>query len=140
MSNTKKRQNTILHVADKKYIPIDFEAFDILINHGATVFFIYCAMCRKCFSDKKRLYAQQKVYGGNYSLNDSVITFSQKDIHSLGITPKTARRAIDKLVSIGAIKIIEQNQHRKIMNVYRVNRWDKWDIYSKEANKAPPDS
>lgn len=140
MSRTKKRQNTYFHVADEKYIPVDFEAFDRLMKCGTTAFCVYCAMCRKCFSDKKRLYAQQKVYGGNYSLQDTVITFSQADIKLLGIAPKTARKAISKLVSIGAIKVIEQNQHRKIMNVYRVNRWDKWNIYSEEANKAPPDS
>lgn len=140
MSRTKKRQNTAFHVADENYIPVDFKAFDILIKCGPTVFYVYCAMCRKCFSDKRRLYAQQKLYGGKYSLQDTVITFSQADIKALGIAPRTAKIAIDKLERIGAIKVIEHNQHRKIMNVYRVNRWDKWNQYTKEENKAPPDN
>lgn len=135
MSRTKKKQSTAFHVSDEKYFPVDFKAFDMLKQYRPSVFYVYCAMCLKCFSDKKRLYAQQKEHGGNYSLQDTVITFSQADIKAFGLSPRTAKKAIELLVSIGAIKVVEQNQHRKLMNVYHVNRWDKWNAYLKQASQ-----
>ena len=135
MSKTKKKQSTAFHVFDEKYIPVDFKAFDVLKQYRPSVFYMYCAMCFKCYSDKKRLYAQQKEHGGNYSLQDTVITFSQADIKAVTLSPRTAKRAIEQLENIGAIKVIEQNQHRKLMNVYHVNRWDKWNAYLKQASK-----
>lgn len=128
MSRTpRKGGSTPLHVGDAPYVLLDMPAIEILSRYKANVLKVYCIMYAKCFSDKRSLYAQQKTIGGNYDLsNQTICTFSQRDMRHYGIDHNTAKDCIQVLTEIGAVRVIENNRHRKRMNVYQLMRWDKW--------------
>ena len=92
-------------------------------------------MYAQCFSDKRSLYAQWKNTDGNYDMNNPTICrFSQKDMKRYHIDHKTAEDCISILESIGAVKVIERNKHRKMLNVYQLVRWDRWKEEKPQEN------
>ena len=122
-----KGGSTPLHLGNTPYAMLDFPALEKLSAYKSNVLKVYLCMYAQCYSDKRSLYAQWKNTEGNYDMNNPTICrFSQKDMKHYHIDHKTAEDCIAILEKIGAVKVIERNKHRKMLNVYQLVRWDRW--------------
>ena len=129
MSKPKTTYSNELHKDKTPFFYTDTKCVELLNPYSANVMKVYFNLCRNGRDKKKKqsLYKQREINGGNYNPDDHEITiFPQRDMEACNMHHNTAEKALKILWEIGAIDIVENNRHRKIMNVYRVYRWDKW--------------
>lgn len=87
--------------------------------------YIYCRVQSRSRAGRACLFKHAREYETKYD-SDIEFVFPAKHIEKYGLDRRNFKRGLTELIQAGFLEIVEQNNHRRDVNVYRFsNKWSK---------------